>query len=95
MKQYLTVLLLNISLISYSQIVQIPDKKLKQHLINLGIDSNNDGQIQTSEALMVKSLFINGLDIANVQGINSFINLEEFGCQNNRITFIDIFKLKK
>jgi hypothetical protein len=24
---------------------------------------------------MVKSLFINGLDIANVQGINSFINL--------------------
>jgi hypothetical protein len=29
MKQYLTVLLMNISLISYSQIVQISDMKIK------------------------------------------------------------------
>lgn len=95
MKLYFTFFLILFSLLSHSQIVQISDMKFKKHLIDLGIDLNNDGKIQVSEALMVKSLFINGLDIANVQGINSFINLEEFGCQNNRITSLNIFKLKK
>jgi Leucine-rich repeat (LRR) protein len=95
MKLYFTFFLLLFSLVSHSQVVQIPDKNFKQHLISLGFDLNDDGQIQASEALKVKSLYINGLEIVNIQGINSFINLEEFGCYNNRITVLDISNLKK
>lgn len=95
MKLYFTFFLLLFSLVSHSQVVQIPDKNFKQHLISLGFDLNDDGQIQASEALKVKSLYINGLQIVNIQGINSFINVEEFGCYNNRITVLDLSKLTK
>ncbi len=95
MKLYFTLSLLCFSLLSQSQVVSIPDKNFKQHLISLGIDTNSDGQIQVAEALKVKTLYINGLEIVNIQGINSFINLEEFGCYNNRITALDLSKLTK
>lgn len=80
---------------SLAQIIRIPDSKFKQHLISQGYDVNDDGQIQIAEALKVKKLYINDLGIVNVEGINSFINLEEFGCYNNRITSLDLSELTK
>lgn len=49
------------------------------------IDTNNDGEIQVSEALMIKFLSVNLSNISNLQGINSFSNLVTLSCNNNQI----------
>jgi protein phosphatase 1 regulatory subunit 7 len=79
----------------FSQIVRIPDPNFKQKIIALGYDTNDDNQIQVSEAQKVTSLYINDLGVVNLEGINSFTNLEEFGCYNNKLTILDVSKLKK
>ncbi|MGC4040151.1 MAG: hypothetical protein QM710_05000 [Flavobacterium sp.] len=59
-----------------AQIVNIPDPNFKAALIDLGIDTNSDGQIQESEANA--TTFINlGADplITSIEGIRSFTNL--------------------
>jgi Leucine-rich repeat (LRR) protein len=50
------------------------------------IDTNNDGEIQVSEALMIKYLNVDGSNVSNLQGINSFSNLVTLSCNNNQIT---------
>lgn len=95
MKYFFLLLSFFYSISSFAQIVRIPDSKFKQYLISQGYDANDDGQIQMVEALKVKKLYINDLGIVNVEGVNSFINLEEFGCYNNRITTLDLSNLTK
>lgn len=77
-----------------SQTVRIPDPNFKQRVISLGYDTNEDNQIQVSEAQKVTSLYLNDLNIVNLEGINSFINLEELGCYNNKLSSLDVSKLK-
>ncbi len=84
-----------LSHLCYSQIVRIPDPNFKQKVIALGYDTNDDNQIQLAEAQKVTSLYINDLGVVNLEGINSFTNLEEFGCYNNKLTSLDVSKLKK
>lgn len=81
--------------ISFAQVVRIPDPKFKQQVIALGYDTNEDNQIQLSEAQKVTKLYVNDLGIVNLEGINSFTNLEELGCYNNRLSALDVSKLKK
>ena len=95
MKNYIALILIGLSFNCFSQNVRIPDQNFKQRIIALGYDANDDGEIQVSEAQKVTSLYVNDLGIVNLEGINSFINLEEFGCYNNKITALDISKLKK
>lgn len=95
MKTSILFALLFLSHLCVSQIVRIPDPIFKQKIIALGYDTNDDSQIQVSEAQKVTSLYINDLGIVNLEGINSFINLEEFGCYNNKISSLDVSKLKK
>jgi Leucine-rich repeat (LRR) protein len=78
-----------------SQTVRIPDNRFKQQIIALGFDLNDDNQIQVSEAQKITSLYLNDLGIVNLEGINSFTNLEELGCHNNKLTTLDVSKLKK
>jgi protein phosphatase 1 regulatory subunit 7 len=79
----------------FSQVVRIPDPNFKARVIALGYDTNEDNQIQVSEAQKVTRLYVNDLDIVNLEGINSFINLEEFACNNNKLASLDVSKLKK
>lgn len=95
MRIVLLLLLISVAAISHAQIVRIPDVKFKQRIIALGYDKNDDNQIQLSEAQQVTSLYLNDLEIVNLEGINSFTNLEELGCYNNKLTSLDVSKLKK
>lgn len=95
MKLLSSIILISISFHCLSQNVRIPDQNFKQRIIALGYDTNDDGQIQVSEAQKVTNLYVNDLGIVNLEGISSFVNLEEFGCYNNKITALDISKLKK
>jgi Leucine-rich repeat (LRR) protein len=49
------------------------------------IDTNNDGEIQVSEALAIKWLYIIQSSIANLTGIESFTNLEFLACGDNQL----------
>lgn len=95
MKLYFILAFLFCSDPCFSQNIRIPDFNFKRQLISLGFDTNDDGQIQVVEAAKVKRLYINDLGIVNLEGINSFINLEELGCNNNKIASLDLSQLTK
>jgi Secretion system C-terminal sorting domain len=46
------------------------------------VDANADGEIQLSEAILVKTLSVNNSTISNFGGIQSFSNMEEFDCSS-------------
>jgi protein phosphatase 1 regulatory subunit 7 len=81
--------------LAHAQTVRIPDPNFRQRVIALGHDTNDDGQIQVKEAEAVTKLDVAGLGIVNIEGINSFINLDELDCSKNKLTSLDISKLKK
>ena len=76
--------------ISNGQIVNIPDANFKNALIDEGVDTNNDGEIQVSEAEAVISLNVWFKNISSMEGIQSFINIETLICSNNQIAFLDL-----
>ncbi|QHI37117.1 Internalin-J [Kordia antarctica] len=63
--------------ISHSQIVNIGDPSLKSELIADGVDTNNDGEIQLSEAAAVTILNVTNNYARTFQGIEQFTNLIE------------------
>ena len=83
---------------SLSAQITIPDLNFKNALVNTlctdsdnngsydaDVDTNNDGEIQISEALLVANLKVSNNNISNLTGIESFINLTNFDCSNNQI----------
>lgn len=98
-------LLLLFSAFANAQIVTIPDVYLKSKLLqaspsytiaedNLGnqitIDTNNDGEIQFTEALLVYRLDINYEQINQLTGIESFQNLTYLNCANTSVTSLNL-----
>lgn len=83
-------LLLFIATITQAQIVNIPDANFKAKLINLGVDINSDGNIQFSEASLVRSLNLNYSNISNLIGIESFVSLKDLYCDYNQINTLNI-----
>ena len=53
------------------------------------IDSNNDGEIQISEAQAIKWLNISNSNISDLTGIEEFTNLYHINCSSNQILNID------
>ncbi len=91
-----------------AQTITIPNTYLKNYLLAatpsiqvakdfndqwMTIDTNNDGEIQTSEALLVKSLFINELLVMNTTGLEGFSNLESLTLTSCLITTLDTSSL--
>lgn len=76
-------LLLLFSAFANAQIVNIPDVNFKTRLISLGVDSNSDGNIQNSEASSIITLDLNYANIADITGIESFVNLKTLYCDHN------------
>ena len=99
---YCHFLLVFIPVAIQAQIVNIPDANFKNALVNEPVadtdgngsledaDTNNDGEIQLSEALAVTILQVHSFDINSLEGIQSFENLEELLCFSNNLTEIDL-----
>ncbi len=90
---YAVLVLVFCSFVSNAQNVNIPDANFKTKLLNYTpvIDTNNDGEIQVSEALLVTELVIANTQITNMKGIGYFANLKILIFrQNNNITSIDL-----
>ena len=95
MKIKLLLLSLLLSFTFYGQNVNIPDSNFKQALLDFTpTDTNNDGEIQVSEALAVDSLIVGdnwiSYDILDLTGIEYFTNLVYLDCHNNQISSLDL-----
>jgi Leucine-rich repeat (LRR) protein len=86
----IVILLLFFATIAEAQIVNIPDANFKAKLIQLGVDTNNDGNIQTSEALQITNLNVSNSQITSLDGILSFTNLVFLNCSNNQLTTLNL-----
>lgn len=88
-----------------AQIVNIPDANFKAKLLEaspsntiaqnnsnqyIKIDINDDGEIQESEALLVRKLNVSNSNISSLEGINSFSNLSELRANNNYLSYLNI-----
>ena len=99
---YTLLFILFVVTFSNAQIVNIPDVNFKNALlygdvadlngngsIDGDVDTNNDGQIQVSEAETVYRLYINDFDISSLVGIESFTQMFVLECHSNNITELD------
>jgi hypothetical protein len=59
------------------------------------IDTNQDGEIQFSEAASIVFLRLSSSNISKLEGIEAFHNLKWLLCQNNSITALDVSTLPK
>ncbi len=81
-----------------AQIVNIPDVNFKNALYYLNVDTNNDGEIQVSEAEAVNGMLdlyhsggdILGFGISDLTGIEAFVNITGLNCSNNFLQTIDL-----
>jgi uncharacterized repeat protein (TIGR01451 family) len=90
----LVLLLVLFTGIAHAQIVSIPDAAFKAKLIALGIDTNNDGQIQVSEAQAISPVLnIGGASISDLTGFQAFTNVTVLKCHDNLLTAITLNNL--
>ncbi|MCX6180661.1 MAG: T9SS type A sorting domain-containing protein [Bacteroidetes bacterium] len=79
-----------------AQVINIPDTKLKNVLLNdLSINTNQNGDIEMSEASTVVSLLsLSGRSIKSIEGLQFFTNLQKLVISNNSITSINLTNFK-
>jgi hypothetical protein len=105
-KKHLFYIIVLSTTLCVAQIVNIPDANFKNALVNDNVvdidgdemgdtdaDTNNDGEIQLTEAQAVLSLNVSLKNIASMEGIQSFTNLEILNCKLNDISTMDITAL--
>ena len=91
MKQKITfVLVFLFSIDLYGQTVNIPDSNFLQALIDLGVDSNGDGEIQFIEAEAKETLIIISEEINSLVGINAFQNLTYLSFSGSQLASLDL-----
>jgi hypothetical protein len=103
MKNLFLICLCLLTEVAKAQIVNIPDANFKNALVNTNCvdtnndgfgdadaDTNNDGEIQFTEAEAVLRLHTNNKNIASLQGIHRFLNLLELHFVSNDVQNIDI-----
>ncbi|WP_052593042.1 T9SS type A sorting domain-containing protein [Aureispira sp. CCB-QB1] len=75
-----------------AQNVNIPDANFKAYLVaNSNINTNNDTEIQVSEANAFNGkIDCYNLNITDLTGIETFINLTELECYSNQLSGLDL-----
>lgn len=80
-----------------AQIIDFPDENLKNALLDHSttIDTNNNGEIEVSEAANFSGdfLFLQNKDITDISGLENFTSTDHFILGHNDITAIDIGSL--
>jgi hypothetical protein len=92
MKTNIFLILLFNTVFIYAQYTSIPDSIFEQALINQEIDSdgNINGRVLTSDIINVTNLFLQGLGINNLTGIEDFDSLENLNCSLNNLSELNI-----
>lgn len=78
------------------QIVNIPDANFKNALLthNPVININGDGEIQVSEAIaFTGTINVQSKNIADLTGINAFVNIQGLNCRGNNLTSLTLTNL--
>ncbi|MDO5969608.1 leucine-rich repeat domain-containing protein, partial [Flavivirga aquimarina] len=72
--------------------VNIPDVNFKNYLINnTDINTNNDMEISCSEAAaFTGTMHVSFNNIADLTGIEAFVNITYLSCSNNALTSLDV-----
>jgi len=73
-----------------AQVVEIPDEAFKDYLVTIGVDSNQDGEIQLTEAEAITEIEIDDVDITSFVGIKSFTNLTSFIHRESSAETVDL-----
>lgn len=92
MKSTFILLFLIVITSAFAQNVNIPDANFKAYLVgNSAINTNLDTEIQLSEAnAFTGSINCPGLNITDLTGIETFVNLTDLRCYNNQLTSLDL-----
>jgi len=98
MKSYILIVLVCISHTLFSQTITFSDPVFKAKLIENNVDSDNDGEIQITEAeaVFALELGVTSQDPEKISAMDElfyFINLESLEAFNNELTTIDISAL--
>ena len=75
---------------SRAQTTAIPDTLFEKALINLGLDSLQDGTILTASIDTLTRLNVSNKGIASLSGIEDFSNLTHLTCWSNNLTNINL-----
>ncbi len=109
-KNYLLLLALCLFSSLNAQIITIPDANFKAKLLQSNqtnviakdlnsnyfkIDSNNNGEIELSEALNVSYLDLKDSNISSMDQLGNFSNLTDLNCSNNNLELLNVSDLKK
>lgn len=96
----ITLFILLLTGVVQSQIVNIPDVNFKTKLLqasatnniagSLKVDTNDNGEIEESEALQITMLNVNYSNISDLTGIQSFANLQNLHCAYNSLTTLNV-----
>ena len=89
-KLYFSLSLCCFSLMSFGQIVNIPDGNFKAKLITQGVDTNNDSEIQLTEAQVASALDLRFSSISSLEGIQYFSTLSYLDCSDNLLTNLSL-----
>ncbi len=107
---FLATALFLMSTMTKAQNISIPDINFKNKLLSASssnsvakdlngiffkIDTNNDGDIQESEALNVTFLDVDSSQITDITGIQSFTNLIGLECSSNKLKTLNLTFLNK
>ena len=105
MKNIYLFLVLSIGFGLNAQVINFPDVNFKARLLAaspsfgvaldlnnnyVAIDTNNNGEIEVSEALNIRYLGLNSANINSLIGITNFSNLTGLECESNNLTQIDL-----
>ena len=111
MKNYYLLLFFLSATITQSQVINFPDANFKAKLLEadvnntiakdssgnpMKIDSNNNGEIETSEALLVAQMVLYHypydvqFSISSLEGIQNFTNLTKLECYANDLTSLPV-----
>lgn len=105
MKNILTIFIFFIVGSINAQIINFTDANFKAKLVSASIsntvaldingnsiiiDSNNNNEIEESEALLVYTLDVSSSNIVSVQGLYHFTSLMQLFCNNNQLTILDV-----